>query len=269
MLFVFHTKNSTAWGTAPWSSQGGPGLCVRICPLPQLHPAAAGTSETCAFSLKPSGSCQPQTQMLLLSSAVCSWRTKGRFSKAVMRIRSWNPIDLWWRLGVGALVAHQKLLSFFLVVRVAGPRMSLCCLLCSSGNRSCLETFVFGISHLVLKQRGSKDPKFRLGSLGPCCHCEVMWGERISSCYFEAAVSASICFVSWIVWGVERCIWWRHNPCFIHLFLYFWKMHYGWSWRQSAFKEVYLAYSCYIRVYNLYFLYSCPPFYSWLCSIIR
>lgn len=204
MLFVFHTKNSTAWGTAPWSSQGGPGLCVRICPLPQLHPAAAGTSETCAFSLKPSGSCQPQTQMLLLSSAVCSWRTKGRFTKAVMRIRSWNPIDLWWRLGVGALVAHQKLLSFFLVVRVAGPRMSLCCLLCSSGNRSCLETFVFGISHLVLKQRGSKDPKFRLGSLGPCCHCEVMWGERISSCYFEAAVSASICFVSWIVWGVKR-----------------------------------------------------------------
>lgn len=212
------------------------------------------------------------TKMLLLSSAVCSWRTKGRLSKAIMRIRSWNPIDLWWRLGVGVLVAHQKLLSFFSVVCGDVPVLPPV-LLWQQKPFGDLCVWYLASYILVLKQLGSKDAKFRLGSLDHCSHCEVMWGEHISFCYSEAAVSASISFISWVVWGVKTDA--SGEDVTLALFIYFfifgrglW-MHYGWSWRQNAFKEVYLAYSCYVRMYNLYYLYCCPPFCSWLCSIIR
>lgn len=50
--------------------------------------------------------------VFLLSSVACSWRTKGRFSKAVMRIKGRDPIDLWWKPGADALVAHHKLPCF-------------------------------------------------------------------------------------------------------------------------------------------------------------
>jgi len=92
-------------------------------------------------------------------------------------------------------VAHQKLLSFFSVVCGDVPVLPPV-LLWQQKPFGDLCVWYLASYILVLKQLGSKDAKFRLGSLDHCSHCEVMWGEHISFCYSEAAVSASISFIS-------------------------------------------------------------------------